>query len=86
MDFDEEGNPLSMINFLYLTMDRISFGSVWKDEQGKYFFYRLLLNSWGDAQWLHVEKIEEDKSGNFKLVNRYQIREKDFDGNGCLNS
>jgi len=83
MDFDEKGNPLSMINFLYLTMDRISFGNVWKGEQGKYFFYRLLLNSWGDAQWLYVEKMPDFHPAQLR---HSTVRDTITDDNGTITS
>ena len=78
---DEKGNPLSLTNFLYLTMVRISFGGFWKDEQDGYFFYRLLFCSWSEAQWLFVEKIEVSKFDDFTLISRFKIQEKDFNGN-----
>ena len=75
-----EENPST--NILYLTLDKVSRGWFWQDEQGRYFFYRLLFASVEDAELLYVEKIEwDDESDYLKLVSRFEIQEKHFGNN-----
>ena len=78
-------NPSSLTNILYLTMDRMFRGKIWNNEQGGYFFYRLLFASVGDAEFLFVEKIDwiEEEEGKefFKLVSRFRITKEHFNGN-----
>jgi len=83
----EADNPISTTNILYLTTNRISSGETWKDEQGSYFFYRLLFASMGEHKRLVIEKIGwiSDESDHLKLVGRAEIQEKDFDGNWWYN-
>jgi len=77
-----EENPST--NILYLTMDRMFRGRIWKDEQGDYFFYRLLFASGGDAEFLFAEKIQLIENSFFEyfnLVSRARITSKHFGGN-----
>lgn len=60
-------------NNLYLSLDSISNGESWLENNDKQFFYRILLSSIEESKYVYVELIEILEEGSLQFIKRDEI-------------